>query len=313
MPTFNIGDKFAPKVKGSVDNYLNPTAANIDNNQPTDFSTAGPMKLQSEAQQKLRSTGQAHNFAAPYVGGQNPVADQQLANNQQARQASAAEMPQLPSMDTNELKVTIKQDPEVGDGPNEIVFKVMPRISEQGGAEYEAITPTHHPGSIQKFRNSAPRTWNVSGRLMSRTVAEASENLKLLNMIRSWRMPFYGEGTNQDSSTQGKLGAPPPILTLTGYGPSMIGPVKCVLTSYNWDFGNDMDYMPTDTGAMIPVLLDISLAMTESWSPAEFSGFDLVKYKQGDLSADGAFKRLTLATPTTAAQTNVSTDEPTRK
>jgi len=310
MATFNLGDKFAPKIQKVIEEVLNPTAASINNLEPADFTTAGPGKLQSELHQKLNSSGLNNNFSSPYVGG-TPVSNPQLAQNQQNRISASQFSSQ--SLSTNELKVTIRQDPKIGDSPNEIVFKVMPRISESGGAEYEQITPTHHPGSIQKFRNSTPRTWSVSGRLMSRTVAEASENLKLLNMIRSWRMPFYGEGTNQDSSTQGKLGAPPPILTLTGYGPSMIGPIKCVLTNYSWDFDNQLDYLPTDMGSMFPVLLDISLSLTESWSPAEFSGFDLVKYKNGDLSVDGAFRTLTTSTPTTSSQTNISTNEPTTK
>ena len=308
MTTFNLGDKFALKYQKILDEVLNPTAASINNLEPANFTTAGSGKLQSELQQKLNKSGQSQKFSTPYVNGAN--LNNQVANTQPQIAAN-----QLPTniKSTSELKVIIKQEPSVGDSPNEIVFKVMPRISESGGAEYEQITPTHHPGSIQKFRNSTPRTWSVSGRLMSRTVAEASENLKLLNMIRSWRMPFYGEGTNQNSSTQGKLGAPPPILTLTGYGPSMIGPIKCVLTSYNWDFDNQLDYLPTDLGSMFPVLLDISLSLTESWSPAEFSGFDLVKYKQGDLSADGAFRKLTTSTPQTSSQTNISTNEPTLK
>lgn len=120
-------------------------------------------------------------------------------------------------------------------------------------------------------------------------------------MIRAWGMPFYGEGTASDQELNQYLGAPPPILTLSAYGPNMIGPIKCVLTSYSWDFDSALDYIPTLTGNPFPVILDISLSLMESWAPSEFSGFNLRAFKAGDLSSTGAFKRMVITPPAQTA------------
>lgn len=303
MPNL-LGDKFAPKVSSSMTNFVNPSAAGINDYAAQDFSLAGQDKKLAELNNKLSSSGQAVDFQTAVVG-QNPVADQMRETNL----ASANQYPQSDAGEdnTSTLKVKITQNPKVGDSPNELVFKVMPRIEESGGAEYDPIVPLQHPGAIQKFRNSTPRTWTITGRLISRTMDEATENLAIMNMIRAWRMPFYGEGTNQSMSNY--LGAPPPILTLTAYGPKMIGPAKCVLTNYGWGFPNDVDYVQTEQGNPFPVILDISLSLTESWSPAEFSGFDIVKYKQGDLSDDGAFKSTSTPVPKTQSAVGVDASE----
>lgn len=305
MPNL-LGDKFAVKLTSSNSNIVNPDAASMNDYTEQDFSLAGQDKKLAELSGKLQSTGQATNFSTAMVG-QNPLADQMQQNN---AATAASQYPKSDSGDdkTAQLRVKISQEPQVGDSINELVFKVMPRIEESGGAEYEQIVPVQHPGAIQKFRNSTARTWTVSGRLISRTMDEASENLAIVNMIRSWRMPFYGEGTNQSMADY--LGAPPPILTLSGYGPSMIGPVKCVLTNYSWGFPNDIDYVQTSDGNPFPVIFDVNLSLIESWAPAEFSGFDIVKYKLGDLSDDGAFKRITTSVPKTQAATGVDASEP---
>lgn len=294
-------ESILPKVQQSTS--INPTSAGIGGYDPIDFSQAGPGKKSQELLDKLDSSGQLDQFSSPTVDGDPFSVDEDFS------MPAANETPVSAASSTMEMKVTIRQEPQVGDGPNEIIFKVMPRVDESGGADYESIIPVQHPGAIQKFRSSTPRTWSVSGRLVSRTVQEATENVQLLNMIRSWRMPFYGEGTN--SSMGQYLGAPPPILTLTAYGPTVIGPVKCVLTNYTWTFDNLIDYIPTENGEAFPVLLDVQLQLTESWSPAEFSSFNIVEYKKGNLADFGAFTRSFQPTPQTQTADNMSRNEPT--
>lgn len=195
---------------------------------------------------------------------------------------------------TNQLKVILKASPggsfAGSDSNDEITLKVMPRISERRDAQYESFTPIHHPGVIQKYKGTNARTWSISGRLVSRTSQEAQQNLGYINLIRAWLMPFYGEGT-AGSQARKYLGVPPPIITLTAYGSKMIGPVKTVLTDYNWEFPNDVDYIATIDKEPFPVILDISLSLVEAWSPAEYSNFNIIQYRKGELSGPGsAFK-----------------------
>jgi hypothetical protein len=185
---------------------------------------------------------------------------------------------------TIDFKVKLTAKPTVSDGGiNQITFEVMPNISETQSAEYDSISPLHHPGEMQKYKTTRGRAWSLEARLISRTIEEATTNLAYINLLRSWVMPFYGKGTQKTLPKM--LGSPPPIITLSGYGDTMIGPVACVLETYNWRWPNDVDYIKTETGLPFPVIVDVSLSLKESWSPDEFSNFDLVSYRKGDLKS----------------------------
>lgn len=310
----------------NVPKVVNEAASSITSFVETNFNLPSISQKAAELGSKLGITGQLALFSKAVVD-KNPIDPVTLAaHDEQFRQEMIRQLGDtgVPSNliagsadgpSTNELKVKITQTPHVPGGPNEVTFTVMPKIDETNSAEYEAVNPIHHPGGIQKYKNTSARTWNVSARLMSRTVAEATQNLAIVNMIRSWTKPFHGEGTSVWAAD--KLGAPPPILTLSAYGPNMIGPVKCVLKSYNWSFDNGLDYITTMQGNPFPVLLDVSLQLEEAWSPSEYSGFDLAKYKQGDLrEGAGAFTRVVAGEPvrptvqTTSSGPAAQTNEP---
>lgn len=213
---------------------------------------------------------------------------------------------------TQELKVKISQEPALGN-LNFIIFDVMPTISESHQATYDSLQLLHHPGDILKYKSTSSRSWTITAKFASRTVEEATNHLEKINLIRSWVMPFYGEGTANDPLTKKYLGAPPPILTLQAYGPGIIGPVKCVLESFDWRWPDDVDYIPTYSNQPFPVLIDLTLNLKETFSPAEYSGFDLMSYRNGDMEA--AFRAQSAAPAVTpaaqiAAPESVSVSEP---
>lgn len=184
------------------------------------------------------------------------------------------------------LRVKISQMPDVG-SKQYVEFVVMPTIQEQHSATYKSVEIAHHPGEILKYVNTSARSWTITAQLISRNPTEASNNLEDINIIRSWLMPFYGVGTSEDPIIEKYLGAPPPILTLEAYGGRMVGPVPCVLSDYGWSFPNDCDYITTNSGEAFPVVVSVTLTLKESYSPAEYTSFNLAEYKRGDMS--GAF------------------------
>jgi hypothetical protein len=99
-------------------------------------------------------------------------------------------------------------------------------------------------------------------------------------------MPFYGSGT--EKSYNNLLGLPPPILKFSGLGKLNIPLTPVVLVNYTTSWPADIDYIPTEQGDPFPVIMEIDITVKESYSPAEFSRFDLFAYKQGNL--EGAFK-----------------------
>jgi hypothetical protein len=182
--------------------------------------------------------------------------------------------------------------------PNDrIIFKVTPTIDETRSANYDSFSPPQHPGAMQMYKSTTARTINVNGKFLSRTTSEADETLHMLNTIRSWVMPYYGK--TADDSTYNvinkiALGTPPDILKISAYGSGNLKDVPVVLQTYNWTYPEDVDYIfatdPTDETQQVPIprIIDITLTLTETYSPEEYSNFDIYSYKEGDLT--NAFK-----------------------
>jgi hypothetical protein len=163
-------------------------------------------------------------------------------------------------------------------------FKVMPTISESRNASYSDVQIAHHPGVIIKYDHTSSRAWGLSQiKLISRTVAEATENQRTLNLMRSWLMPYYGYGTEIENKNM--LGAPPDVLMFSAYGEQNIANIPVVLESMNFSWPNDVDYIHTDDMQPFPVILSIDIALKEAWSPREYSGFSLGAYKAGNMKA----------------------------
>jgi len=302
-------DQVLDLPKKSVDASVGPVAAALSaiaspqqTQQVANYSPSSLSQKQAESIMKLENNGMAGSFDnisrnINLVQGSSTstVTDRSsrtgfldIPKSQQNSDLPANFRLAPNSSKTNELKVKLVSQPL-----NEtILFEAMPSISESRNAGYDEFTPLQHPGDMLKYRATSSRSWSISAKLISRNSEDATRNLKTINIIRSWTMPFYGVGTENEPATKQYLGAPPQILTLTAYGKMMIGPVKCVLESYNWQFPDSVDYLPAypdgeESGppSPFPVILNIELQLKESYSPAEFSGFNLMKFKNGELPA----------------------------
>jgi hypothetical protein len=164
----------------------------------------------------------------------------------------------------------------------EFICEIMPTISETGSVSYDGIEIAHHPGTIQKYRTTPSREWSISNiRLASVTVSQADANQMAINLLRSWRMPYYGYGTEEDYAHL--LGAPPDVLDFSAYGDKNIGVIPVVISSLSIEWANDCDYIHTSDGQPFPVLMNISLSLLEAWSPKQYSGFSLTAFKAGNL------------------------------
>lgn len=304
LPTTSDGFQTNPDAFGSAFDNADEEISSAVDQAFSDFRLPSSTQLQAEAAEKLKSTGNADSFTS--VSGEVSIIEENgqviaasTSTGERLRVIGETTDQALPSSfigatedKTNEFKVILSAMPQISFGANleknlldKFTLSVMPTISESRSASYKSFSPLHHPGEILKFENTSARQWSITGKLISRTVEEASLNLQIINTIRSWVMPFFGEGTFANMMTKPYLGAPPPIITLSAYGTKTIGPVKCVLESYSWDWPNDVDYLPTNEREPFPVIVNISLQLKEAWSPAEYSGFDISSYRQGILSS----------------------------
>lgn len=167
-----------------------------------------------------------------------------------------------------------------------VVFKVMPEVYESRTVEYEAVAPPQNPGAFQKYKGTGSTQWTVNATLICRTIPEATENLRMLNTLRAWTMPFFGARTQVTNPL--KTGAPPPVLQFSGWRTGMISPIPTVITSLTWTFPQDVDYIPANaldgSGQLIPfpTVLRVAIQLVESFSAEQFNGFDLQHMHTGD-------------------------------
>jgi hypothetical protein len=191
------------------------------------------------------------------------------------------------------------------------VFDATPDLIEAKQIEYRAHTPPHMPVGIHVYAFSSSRTYSISAiKLISRTQEEASVNLAKINLIRSWAMPSFGQGTREntalefDSSIQEiekrrvygnesvrkTFGSPPPILLLSAYSDGNvkqrnISRIPVVMTQYSLPYPSDCDYIPTLDGTPFPIIMTVDMTFIESQAPNTVATkFDLHKYKQGILT-----------------------------
>lgn len=93
------------------------------------------------------------------------------------------------------------------------------------------------------------------------------------------------------------LGAPPPVLLLSAYsrlgvgssvGTNSIGHLKkvpVVIESLNINYPTDVDYIPTEGSdpTPMPTIMTVDISLVESHSPSEYEGFNLQKFRRGEL------------------------------
>lgn len=180
---------------------------------------------------------------------------------------------------------------QVDDPTEMVIFTNMPDVTETRSIGYEPVAPPQSPGAFLKYKGTDPVQWAVNAVLTCRTTDEATINLQIINRLRGWSMPYFGENTKIEYPT--KLGAPPPVLTFAGWRAQMVGPVPVVITSLSWSFPQDVDYIPAreleeighyGSGKLIPfpTVMRVAIQLTESFSTSQMNGFDLNSFKAGN-------------------------------
>jgi len=198
----------------------------------------------------------------------------------------------------------------------EVAFRATPTLSESRSVEYSTSSPVHMPGSIQVYKRSSSRTFEISAPLISRNGRDALRNMRYLQLLRSWTLPYFGQtDTTGSSDAQQRVsndvqlrGAPPDVLYLYayadqaasvyqgGFNPVNLSRVPVVVTSLGISYPDDVDYIPTSalidgssnqidttTAVPFPIKLNVTISLLETHSPSEYERFDLTKYKTGTL------------------------------
>lgn len=164
-----------------------------------------------------------------------------------------------------------------------VIFKVSPELSENRTVNYTPLEPVQAPGQIFIYKNTSSRTFDLGDvKFISRTQEEAKKNLEDIQMIRSWTVPWFGTGGDEE------LGAPPAVLNFSAYsskgGFTNLFRIPVVIGNLSVNYPTDVDYIPAmGSKEPAPTIISISLSLIETHAPVEYNTFNLMKYKKGEL------------------------------
>lgn len=187
-----------------------------------------------------------------------------------------------------------------------VIFDATPEFSESRTVNYKNIDPIHAPGGMYMYANTNARTFSIQGKLISRSVFEATKNLAYVQYLRTWAMPVFGIVGPGAAAGEGILGAPPALLFLTAYANSQPGSqpvqtlvptsdgtvpaignniwqVPTIITQLDIPYPSDVDYLPTINQIPFPTIITVSISLVEAHSPNAYQNFTLQDFKTGNL------------------------------
>ena len=118
-----------------------------------------------------------------------------------------------------------------------IVFPYTPIIAVTYAANYDQQPLTHNNYKVVQYQSSSVDNVQITCDFTAQDTFEANYVLAVIHFLRSATKMFYG----QDEKP--KLGTPPPLLYLKGYGAFQFDNHPLVIQSFTYNLPNDIDYI----------------------------------------------------------------------
>lgn len=251
---------------------------------------------------------QANTNTSKYMSSYVPTSVSKLIPSTNTQQSTATSKKPADPLDNYKVKLISATTLHTASPGNVeyVVFNATPTVNEDRTVEYTPVSPIHMPGSVQVYKRTAARTFGLTIPLVSRTREEARDNMRILQTLRGWTMPYFGSGSSTGGTTEPKgpgstmrrstelLGAPPDVLYFYAYSsPSSrdnkshvnLNRIPVVISQLSISYPDDVDYIPTlqDNKEPMPVKMTVTLSLLETHAPIEFEQFSLQSYKSGKL------------------------------
>lgn len=123
-----------------------------------------------------------------------------------------------------------------------VIFPYTPRIDTSYRADYEAANLTHSNYRGYFYKSSYVDFVQINGTFTAQDTAEAEYLLAVITFFKSITKMFYG----QDS----QRGSPPPLVYLTGLGEYQFSEHPCVISQFNYNLPDNVDYIRARTAVV---------------------------------------------------------------
>jgi hypothetical protein len=112
----------------------------------------------------------------------------------------------------------------------------------------------------------------TDAQMSAQSVEEADYIYASIQFFRAAMKPAFG------SEGSVPLGAPAPTIEMTAIGPHMIQSVGVILRDFDLQLMNDVDYIPTSSGATVPSVVVFTLGLMISLSASKMRSFNLDEF-----------------------------------
>ena len=174
---------------------------------------------------------------------------------------------------------------------NGMIFPYTPAINVTHSAEYDTQGLVHTNYAQHSYMRSNVEQIQVTGTFTAETQEEARYLLACIHFLKSVTKMFYGQDENR--------GTPPPVLRFSAHGVHMYNSLPVVVTTTNFDFPQDVDYInvdvqdsPSSTGGSgvttrVPTAMLLNATMLVMQSRTRTLDFSLNKYAAGEFLGNG--------------------------
>ena len=149
---------------------------------------------------------------------------------------------------------------------NKMVFPYTPTILVGQSASWNPMQPVHTNYPFYAYENSRVDQMTISAHFYVQNEMEARYWVAAVHYLRSMTKMSYGLSPNK--------GAPPPVVRLNGYGDYTFKDVPVVITNFQFDLKEDVDYISTRLSSEESGTADgppsvSSKGGTYAWAPTE--------------------------------------------
>tara|TARA_B100002019_G_scaffold225055_1_gene198041 strand:+ start:6127 stop:6954 length:828 start_codon:yes stop_codon:yes gene_type:complete len=174
-----------------------------------------------------------------------------------------------------------------------MIFPFTPSVIFSHSASYSAMQPVHSNYPFYNYGNSTVDAITISGDFFTETNEDAEYWVAAVTFLRTATKMFYGDnGVNS--------GNPPVIVKLNGYGEYVFKNVPCVITSFNIDMPQDVDYFKTNiqgaepsneakAGTWVPAQSLIAVTVQPVYSRTHVEQFNMNDFVNGKLISKRGF------------------------
>lgn len=123
-----------------------------------------------------------------------------------------------------------------------LLFPYTPNINDSATVQYDHYDPIHTNQPFAAFKSVAVKEITVIGAFTAMNQNEARYCLAAIHFLRTVTKMFFGVG-GIDQDAVNLRGTPPPILLFNAYGTAIYHNVPVIITTYNVEFPQDLDYV----------------------------------------------------------------------